>query len=248
MEALKNTGQFFLFSLAFGMILFSPIVNSREFGGGFFRLINNICGVTLLIATAFYVGVFGFLGILPWLSLVGLGSFFTSAILHKDERSPSMWIHYFVQCFCLVAILYLFNGPNLWEQLFFFSSSMVLGLITFSMTLGHWYLVNPKLSEKPLKISMYILWFLLIFKIVFSTIAFLGKQQMELSNSFLVIIFSMRMLWGYFIIGLLSYFAYRLIKMRSIQSATGVLYVMTFFVLAAELISNYFYFRYGIYL
>jgi hypothetical protein len=126
---------------------------------------------------------------------------------------------------------------------------MILRLITFSMTLGHWYLVNPKLSEKPLKITIYILWSLLLFKIIFSAVSFMGnKDQLELTNSFVFIIFSMRMLWGYLIIGLLSYFTYRLIKMRSIQSATGILYVMTFFVLMGELISNYFYFKYGIYL
>ena len=249
MGALKNTAQFFLFSLTFGMILFSPIVKSKEFGGGFFRLINTICGVFLFLATAFYVFLFGFENSLPWLGLLGLSSFFTSSLLHKDQRSPAMWIHYFIQVGCLIGILYLFNGPSLWEQIFFFSSSMILGLITFSMTLGHWYLVNPKLSEKPLKITIYILWSLLLFKIIFSAISFVGnKEQLELSNSFVFIIFSMRMLWGYLIIALLSYFTYRLIKMRSIQSATGILYVMTFFVLMGELISNYFYFKYGIYL
>ena len=249
MEALKNTTQFFLFSLTFGMIIFSPIVNSKEIGGGFFRLLNTICGVALFVALVFYAGNFGFINSLTLLGLAALGSFFISSLMHKDKKTIGMWIHYLVQSAALIGILFMFGGLGLFDQLFFFSSSMILGIITFSMILGHWYLVTPKLSEKPLKISMYLLWFLLFLKIVFSTIAFLGnKETLALSNSFLIIIFSMRMLWGYFIIGLLSYYAYRLIKMRSIQSATGILYVMTFFVLIGELISNYIYFKYGIYL
>lgn len=249
MEALKNTAQFFLFSLTFGMMIFSPIVNSKDIGGGFFRLLNTICGVSLFIALVFYGGNFGLINSTSLMGIVVLGSFFFASLKHKDQKSTGMWFHYFFQCGALVAILFLFNGPGFFDQLFFFSSSLILGIITFSMILGHWYLVTPKLSEKPLKISIYFLWILLLFKIVFSIFAFFGnKQDLEFSNSFMVMIFSMRMLWGYFIIGLLSYFAYRLIKMRSIQSATGVLYVMTFFVLIGELISNYIYFKYGIYL
>lgn len=249
MGALKNTAQFFLFSLTFGMMIFSPIVNSKDIGGGFLRLLNTICGVSLLVALVFYAGNFGFFNTVSLTGVIALGSFFFASLMHKDQKTLGMWINYFIQCVALIAILFMFNGPGFFDQLFFFSSSLILGIITFSMILGHWYLVTPKLSEKPLKITIYFLWALLVFKIVFSTMAFLGnKEGLELSNSFMVIIFSMRMLWGYFIIGLLSYFAFRLIKMRSIQSATGVLYVMTFFVLIGELISNYIYFKYGIYL
>ncbi len=249
MEALKNTAQFFLFSLTFGMIVFSPIVNSKDIGGGFFRLLNTICGVSLLVALVFYAGNFGFLNTHFFIGLLALGSFFFVGLKHQDNKSVGMWIHYSIQSIALISILFFLNEPRFSDQLFFFSSSLILGIITFSMILGHWYLVTPKLSEKPLKITMYFLWFLIVFKIIFSILAFLGnKETIELSNSFLVIIFSMRMLWGYLIIGLLSYFAFRLISMRSIQSATGVLYVMTFFVLIGELISNYIYFKYGIYL
>ena len=249
MEALKNTAQFFLFSLTFGMIIFSPIVNSKDIGGGFFRLLNTICGASLLVALVFYAGNFGILNTPLFIGLIPLVSFFFVGLKHQDIKSTGMWIHYLIQSAALIGILFLFNGPGFLDQLFFFSSSLILGIITFSMILGHWYLVTPKLSEKPLKITIFFLWFLLLFKIIFSTIAFFRtKELLELSNSFLVIIFSMRMLWGYLIIGLLSYYAYRLIKMRSIQSATGVLYVMTFFVLIGELISNYIFFKYGIYL
>jgi len=58
----------------------------------------------------------------------------------------------------------------------------------------------------------------------------------------------MRIGWGYLIIGIMSYFAWRLIKMRSIQSATGILYVMTFFIFTGELLSGYILFKYGLFI
>ena len=62
------------------------------------------------------------------------------------------------------------------------------------------------------------------------------------------IVLVMRLTWGYLIIGIMSYFTWKLVKMRSIQSATGILYVMTFFVFIGELISTFFFYKYGMYL
>jgi hypothetical protein len=107
--------------------------------------------------------------------------------------------------------------------------------------------VVPKLSERPLKICIYVLWAILVFKVCLSFWGFF-HSPVSMQDSFNLILFSMRMVWGYVIIGILSVFAYKLIKIRSIQSATGVLYVMTFFVLVGELISNYLFFRFGVYL
>ncbi len=63
---------------------------------------------------------------------------------------------------------------------------------------------------------------------------------------FNTLVIVMRWLWGYLAIGVLSWFAWRLCKMRSIQSATGVLYIMVFFVFVGELLSIYLYFKNGL--
>ncbi len=60
------------------------------------------------------------------------------------------------------------------------------------------------------------------------------------------LVISMRWLWGYVALAVLSAFAWRLCRMRSIQSATGVLYIMVFFVFVGELISGYLYFKHGL--
>ena len=76
---------------------------------------------------------------------------------------------------------------------------------------------------------------------------FLEGSRLGAGYMFNWIILTMRMVWGY------HYWDHELFymascKMRSIQSATGVLYVMTFFVFVGELISAYFFHKYGMHL
>jgi hypothetical protein len=225
-------------------------VNSKEIGGGFLRFIN-------LLSFAFFL----FFGALFWMGeqsfdyrviffIIPLWSFLFVGLRHQDEKKMTMWVHYFVQIICLLALIFLlFSGEShSYQYLFFFSSAFLMGIITFSMVLGHWYLLTPKLSERPLLLAIYIVWGTLLFKICLSFLTFSPDFYQGNGGSFNLLILLMRVLWGYVIIGVLSYFAYRLIKMRSIQSATGILYVMTFFVFIGELISIYHYFKAGVYL
>jgi hypothetical protein len=57
---------------------------------------------------------------------------------------------------------------------------------------------------------------------------------------------SMRWLWGYVAPLILSFFTFKLCKLRSIQSATGVLYIVEFFVIVGELISVYLMTKHGL--
>jgi hypothetical protein len=57
---------------------------------------------------------------------------------------------------------------------------------------------------------------------------------------------SMRYLWGYAAPLILSFFTFKLCKLRSLQSATGVLYIVEFFVIVGELISVYLMAKHGL--
>jgi hypothetical protein len=57
---------------------------------------------------------------------------------------------------------------------------------------------------------------------------------------------SMRYLWGYAAPLVLSFFTFKLCRLRSIQSATGVLYIVEFFVIVGELISIYLMAKHGL--
>jgi hypothetical protein len=123
------------------------------------------------------------------------------------------------------------------------------------MLLGHWYLVVPKLSERPLKVALIFTWLIMLLKFLLTCTAlvkdvgfFLEGSRLGAGYMFNWIILAMRLAWGYLIIGIMSYFTWKLVKMRSIQSATGMLYVMTFFVFIGELISTFIFYKYGMYL
>jgi hypothetical protein len=250
----------FLFSLAWGLSLYTPLVDTKATGVGFIKLCLKITLVSLSILLGFlFAGgmsitsptMIGFT-----ILLFVLGATF---LLHRDERSKMMWFFYmlaqlaFFFCFNKISIAFTQDYYSLTEYFHLLSSCLFLGLITFAMILGHWYLVTPKLSEKPLLISSYLIWILLLVKILITTETyFIHPEYFEAGTNlaegymFNWLLLSMRVLWGYVVIGVMSYFSYRLIKMRSIQSATGVLYVMTFFVFVGELISTYLFFKHGL--
>jgi hypothetical protein len=185
-------------------------------------------------------------------SYIGLGAFLLIYLFHGEEKSPLMWGLFALHNIALVLWLWIFSNAQLGSFLFSLSSILFLGGITYAMVMGHWYLVTPKLSETPLKYAIYITWAVLAYKLMSSTYEGMQIQDYFVLGtskgggySFNWMMLSMRVLWGYVVTGVMSYFAWRLVRMRSIQSATGILYAMTFFVFVGEMISNYMFLEYG---
>ncbi|MBG07696.1 MAG: hypothetical protein CME68_03000 [Halobacteriovoraceae bacterium] len=262
MPFILSIAEFFLLSMAFGISLFTLIAKSELTGGGFLRLVHNVSISSLLLGFICHIYRVPFGDVVSWIYVFSSLCLILSSVFHKDEKTTLMWLLYIIQNIALGAGLYtyqshLFTDGNFhfMNVAFFFSSALFLGVITYSMLLGHWYLVVPKLSEKPLKIALSVTWLVMLVKLVMTLGAlvkdasfFLEGSRLGAGYMFNWIILTMRMVWGYLIIGIMSYFTWRLVKMRSIQSATGVLYVMTFFVFVGELISAYLFHKYGMYL
>jgi len=116
------------------------------------------------------------------------------------------------------------------------------------MILGHWYLVDPGMSVRPLKLLA------AIFISVVSARAVLGGYTsllvwQDLTNSgndpfsnFDVgnlLFFLQRVLFGLVLPLALSWMIWQTVKIRSTQSATGILYVAVVFILFGELLSHY---------
>lgn len=262
MPFILSIAEFFLLSMAFGISLFTLIAKSELTGGGFLRLVHNVSISSLLLGFICHLYRIPFGGPASWVYIFSLCCLVLSSVFHKDEKTKTMWGLYITQNIALAASLYIYQSQqftggnfNLMNVTFFFSSALFLGVITYSMLLGHWYLVVPKLSEKPLKVALSVTWIVMAIKLMMTLGAlfkdagfFLEGSRLGAGYMFNWIILTMRMVWGYLIIGIMSYFTWRLVKMRSIQSATGVLYVMTFFVFVGELISAYLFHKYGMYL
>ncbi|MGE3608995.1 MAG: hypothetical protein AB7I27_05365 [Bacteriovoracaceae bacterium] len=247
--------HFFLLALAFGTQIFSPIVSTKLTGVGFYKLGTSIVLASLVLA-------FGIdLSMSPELSLpeyVCYGVLLTSNVItyifHRDQKSILMWVLYVLQVLTFSYFSFIaFNFHPIWIQLFFFSVGL-LGISNFAMILGHYYLVVPKLTEEPLIYCLFVFWTVIFLRFIFSLATIFSAGMPYLTEGSVLgdgymynwLFVSMRYLWGYLAPFILSLFTFRLCKLRSIQSATGVLYIIEFFVIVGELISIYLMSRHGL--
>lgn len=247
--------QTFFLALAFGTQILSPVVNTRLTGVGFFKLGTSI----VLGSLVFALGVSFFMvpGLttnhwICYLSLILLNV--VTFLFHRDQKNFLMWSIYVVQSALFVWLTFLtFQGQPLWIN-FFLGSMGLLGISNFAMILGHYYLVVPKLSEEPLIYCLFIFWTVIFYKMVSSLSVLLSVGLPYFAEGTMVgdgymynwLFVSMRWLWGYVAPLILSFFTFRLCKLRSIQSATGVLYIVEFFVIVGELISVYLMTKHGL--
>lgn len=247
--------EFFLLSVALGMSLFSIVASTELTGNGFLKLVHNAATAALFVATI--VHLMGGKPTEPQL-LLHYGALFClvmGTLFHKEKKSVGMWTLYVVQNLCLLTAVWLFAGTSWINFAYLLTSVGMLGIILYAMTLGHWYLVVPKLSVLPLKVCLWILWPVMLVKIIVSGISvwnawdfFQNFTELGGGYAFNWLMLTMRVLWGYVVIGGMSYFTWRLVKMRSTQSATGVLYAMVIFVFIGELVSSYWLFKYGLFI
>ena len=253
MSDVKTVAEFFFLSLTLGLWGFSIFITPTMTGGGFLKLISSVCAGTTLCGLILRVITQGFQLPMSLFYLVSLLFFVWNFFNPKDERQFTEWLIYFSLTFGMIIQTYYFHQQDLKIFLFFMGSTLLLGSVVFSMLLGHWYLVVPKLSERPLINLTYFMWAILTIKLCGALIfIFKHPEFFELGTniaagySFNWMMLTMRVGWGYLVILVMSLFGYKLIKMRSIQSATGIFYAMTIFILVGELASSYLYYEYGI--
>lgn len=257
-QLLSDISMHFLLALSLGTALFSWIADPKLTGAGFIRLIVGHGFIFLALAIA--VGwLFNGAPNSLWLAVEGVLLLILGVQwrIHPDGKTPAMWALYLLQ---VVLTFFVFNGVSLegdetrWgAYLFLLSSAFFLGITHYAMLLGHYYLVVPKLTEKPLLVSMKVFWIIMLAKLILSGIAtwqasdYLAEgTTLGDGYTFNWLLVSMRWLWGYGALAVLSWFAWRLCRMRSIQSATGVLYIMVFFVFIGELLSAYLFLKHGL--
>lgn len=245
----------FFLALAFGTQILSPIVSTRLTGVGFFKLGTAIVLGSLTLAFGvdyFMAPALTMPEIVLYISLLVLN--LVTHLFHQDQKSIFMWVIYAIQVALFSAlVLICFNYDVRWIQ-FFLLTMGLLGVSNFAMILGHYYLVVPKLSEEPLIYCLYLFWGILFYKVFLSATFLLGEGRVFLEEGTMKgdgfmynwLFISMRVLWGYLAPFILSLFTYKLCRLRSIQSATGVLYIIEFFVIVGELIGVYLMTKHGL--
>ena len=128
------------------------------------------------------------------------------------------------------------------------SSAALLGGTCTSMVLGHWYLVLPSLEVSHLQRLVGYHLVTLAVRIVIVAIVLVLAVEVPLANgqslvryvtSVTGIFFWQRMLFGLAAPAVLGYLTWETAKIRSTQSATGILYVDFFTVVVGEMLASY---------
>jgi len=128
------------------------------------------------------------------------------------------------------------------------TSILLLGAATSAMVLGHWYLVVLDLPITALRRLTVLLAATLVLRAAVVALALAGPVHAGLADARAVaeglwspdgVFVWMRLLFG--LAGPLSllWFVWKTVEIRSTQSATGILYVQLFLVLAGELLAKY---------
>lgn len=127
------------------------------------------------------------------------------------------------------------------------SSAMILGSVLAAMITGHWYLVQHKLSMTPLKNSTLIYVFAVIARglCLASAIVF-GAEAIASAGIFSRLDFRSYVFIGRVLIGLVLPFVFGMMtwnaaKIKSTQSATGILYATVVLVLIGETFASFLY-------
>ena len=245
----------FLLQMALGLIALTPIASSRLTGAGFIRLSSFLSMGLVILSLLLHLSYASWKSPQAIVLATSILFLFVHGQFHRDQKGPFMWILYALSSFLLLYALTLFHNFDLRVLSYILLSTFLMGSVVYAMVLGHWYLVVPKLSTRPLKISLVFLWIFLGLKLIESTYGLVESWDSFFATTGQIKGFSfnwmrllMRVGWGYLVLGIMSVFTWKLVRLRSIQSATGMLYAMTFFIFVGELISNYLYFENGIFL
>lgn len=180
------------------------------------------------------------------LAVLTVGSLVHNALLYR-ERVRAGQVAGGVLALLAVAVLLLtaimLRIPVWGMGLLFLSlltGSLVVGFAAAGLTLGHWYLVTPRLPPQPLNEVTALLIGLLIIQILLFALAValpideapLGGRDLPLRED---VTFWLRIAVGFVLPLLFGWMAWSSSRIRSMMAATGLLYLVTALVLAGEI-------------
>jgi hypothetical protein len=185
----------------------------------------------------------------PWLWVaVGgtIGSAFLGSLVWSLEGAPASRALGLVSAFCALAALCLASmetasGQSLgWLIAGELSSAALLGTATTAMLMGHSYLIAPSMSLTPLMRLLVAFFAALLLRGILSGLGlwfWLGEHSVGALDE-MVIFLPVR--WGIGFVGplVLGIMAWQTAKIRSTQSATGILYVVVILTFLGELVGQ----------
>jgi hypothetical protein len=225
--------------LATGILLFIALIPPSKIGKGFGRFHTGLALALWILA------VWGHFTPAFWMLVAFL-------ILAGALSASNAGYYPFLFLSICISFYLLITGNAAGTGEAFLSnvpSILVLGASSVAMLLGHWYLVTPKLSIVYLKmltigllIAILIRSGLLIAALMENTSTLSSHHFYEMYGIF----FWQRVVLGLVLTFVLTVMTYLCVRIRSTQSATGILYVVVVFCLVGELIGSYLFMKTGI--
>ena len=212
--------------------------SSEKFVKISFRIVVGTSLVTFLLPLSQFGVEAGFWGSSATLALLTLGHFFYTYFYQVKLRVLG-----FITALVAPMAYFLWGNPpppqSILIYIEFVSASLLLGGVFVSQFLGHWVLNVPGMEIRELKRVLYFFFAGLFIKTLlilpFLSKAFLFPSEDGLSiDTFSVIILTSRCLWGILAPWVLGVMAFQTVKMRSTQSATGILYALSVMILLGE--------------
>ena len=227
--------------LATGILAFIALVPPSRIGQGFARFHTGLALALWLIAVR---------ANLSPSFLVLSASLVLAFLLAGKER---LYYIFLAIAFLLSISLLVHGDANRfgwpYALLIHIPAVLVLGGSSVAMLLGHWYLVAPKLSISYLKVvTIGLISSILIRSLLLTWVVFQNNARLSESHFYDIygIFFLQRIALGLILTLVLSVLTYFCVKIRSTQSATGILYVVLVFCLVGELIAAYLFARTGV--
>ena len=240
-----------LYLLCFWLVREHPIDTSfRKFN---IMMANLIGGVGLVILLLMHIPLSVKIMALLWKgTLLSVSSF-----LWKKEKinAPLMTLPSILGIATLVQFQAQFT-PVSWDAVFvLLLGGAVFCLSLFSMILGHWYLNVHGLPISYLMRSTYVFWSFLVVRFVWDLYALMTQKIIHSGDTIYLYEFigrsdgfllSIALFFGTLLPVILIYFVKETLRVKSTQSATGLLYVIVIAVLMGDLAYKYYLFRFGL--
>lgn len=244
----------FLCHLGIGTV-FTLILIPSVAGVRFFRFTSALAFIFLVLGLTFHPAAITFTrdarGVACASLLVTMGALSFVVAPTNPWRRPLLWLSGAAGLVTLVAqaVAAQASVPLALTVAAFLTSAALMGSSFTAMILGHWYLVLPTLDVTFLQsIVKFHLWSTgaKAVSVVAVAWAAAGSWDTRLAPSFGAylssidgVFFWQRVLFGLVGPAVLAYMTWETAKLRSTQSATGILYVDFFTVIIGELVAKY---------
>jgi hypothetical protein len=235
----------FCLRLAFGLVAVLPLLPSAIVPPRFFR-VQFLVALALLAGAAFFLRDFA--GPVFWITCA-LGSACCcagSVVWHLDNAPGGrvmIWLTPPVLLACLILGRMAAQSDDVawWQVADDLASACVLGSATSAMLMGHSYLIAPTMSMSPLLRLLAALGVSLALRIGVACVALWLWTAQPMSGSpetELLVWLPVRWVLGLLGPLALGWMAWETARIRSTQSATGILYVVVIVCFLGELTSQ----------